>query len=769
MTEEIHEIILSPESIRAIAQEAANMVKKQLLLDDKIEIDPDQLNKLADKVSTRLDSTVDYDKIKNTHLSEIKKVEDKFRNYELTDQDRVDIAEMALTELDLSEEIKSTLARSFVSKSFFNQKIGGLMQLVKNNKGRAGTAGISGKEMIEEINKVLGTDWQIGGGGVTSVDGRTGTVTLGDLYANTSGSSIVDQIAVASDASGNVKFAPVTIDPATGDVNILNGFLYLSESGVVKVTSDGLPTGTTRGLFLIDSDGVFSLRHGVDIDLSIVADATSVLIYPATQSTGADTGSLQVKGGGWFAKDVFIDGDLDLQNGDLNLQNGELKIGGNPVLSRLGNLVVVAGMASDLASKDVFVVGDLEVSGQTRMSPVAGGDVLKIGISTDASSPGVTVVSENSGFAAPSNVNAVSLGDKWIFWNSSAYKGAIGFDMRTMWFQSTENASTDNNRFKFFAGSASSPIEILVLGDGAVGFKWNDTGIDIDFLVKAVGVADALFVDGANGEITLGQLTLGVVQADADGKLTSSPTLADGTLATTQSQADNSAKLATTGYVDIATSKAYAEMFFDNNGVAQVMSAANQPHGVFNYTAGLSQFWVFYVAGSSAAITAYADYSGTVAGTVKVTTSASHGVSEGAYVVQHDSTNYNGVFLATSIDSTNYYITHSWDGDDGASNMEIPSTLRSGAQTTRTYLLEWNVSVTKAAGTLAIVTFVCYVNDVPQIKTTGRQEIPSTGVASMGGGSLLSVASGDRVFLTVESTNGNDLTMSHGSLRITEF
>lgn len=84
----------------------------------------------------------------------------KKNNYELTDQDRIDIAELALTGLDLSEEIKSTLARNFVSKSFFNQQIRQLMLSLGNNKGRAMTAGISGKEMIEEINKVLGTDWQ---------------------------------------------------------------------------------------------------------------------------------------------------------------------------------------------------------------------------------------------------------------------------------------------------------------------------------------------------------------------------------------------------------------------------------------------------------------------------------------------------------------------------------------------------------------------------------------------------------------------------------
>lgn len=56
----------------------------------------------------------------------------------------------------------------------------------------------------------------------------------------------------------------------------------------------------------------------------------------------------------------------------------------------------------------------------------------------------------------------------------------------------------------------------------------------------------------------------GIVQTDADGLLRSSVTLPNGTLATTQSQRDNSTKLATTEYVDTIASKVIVNIKSDN-------------------------------------------------------------------------------------------------------------------------------------------------------------------------------------------------------------
>ncbi len=64
-------------------------------------------------------------------------------------------------------------------------------------------------------------------------------------------------------------------------------------------------------------------------------------------------------------------------------------------------------------------------------------------------------------------------------------------------------------------------------------------------------------------------------------------------------------------------------------------------------------------------ITAFADYTVTFAGTVKVTC-ATHLLVTGMYVIIAGSTSYDGTFLVTRIDADNFYITATWVADDGA-------------------------------------------------------------------------------------------------------
>lgn len=199
-----------PQAVKdIIAKSAANIVVNQLLIAEHVEIDPDQLKLLVDKITSRMDATVDYEKIRLDNetavISEVIKVKKDFydevrldneaallasvrkvrddlirqfsdlknnlpkdrppEKYELTDQDRSDIVDQTLLGLDLSEETKEMLAQSFVSKSFFIDKIATLTRFVNENKGKAGRGGgISGQDMINAINRVLGTDWQSGGG-----------------------------------------------------------------------------------------------------------------------------------------------------------------------------------------------------------------------------------------------------------------------------------------------------------------------------------------------------------------------------------------------------------------------------------------------------------------------------------------------------------------------------------------------------------------------------------------------------------------------------
>ena len=57
--------------------------------------------------------------------------------------------------------------------------------------------------------------------------------------------------------------------------------------------------------------------------------------------------------------------------------------------------------------------------------------------------------------------------------------------------------------------------------DAQPAFVFNDAGADVDFTFKASGVADAFQVQGSDGQITLGALGAGLIQATAGGVLSS--------------------------------------------------------------------------------------------------------------------------------------------------------------------------------------------------------------------------------------------------------
>jgi hypothetical protein len=69
-------------------------------------------------------------------------------------------------------------------------------------------------------------------------------------------------------------------------------------------------------------------------------------------------------------------------------------------------------------------------------------------------------------------------------------------------------------------------------------------------------------------------------------------------------------------------------------------------------------------------IATFADYSGTVSGTVKVTDVA-HDLATNDRIRITGTTNYNGLYTITVIDDDNFYITHSWDGNDATGTWTI--------------------------------------------------------------------------------------------------
>lgn len=69
----------------------------------------------------------------------------------------------------------------------------------------------------------------------------------------------------------------------------------------------------------------------------------------------------------------------------------------------------------------------------------------------------------------------------------------------------------------------SAPASFFESSTGLTGSTttWNVQGVDIDYYIQAFGVADAFFLRGSDGRITLGALGLGFVQSTAGGVLSS--------------------------------------------------------------------------------------------------------------------------------------------------------------------------------------------------------------------------------------------------------
>lgn len=122
----------------------------------------------------------------------------------------------------------------------------------------------------------------------------------------------------------------------------------------------------------------------------------------------------------------------------------------------------------------------------------------------------------------PSAASGQDLGDathRWdLYTQEVCFNGATGANAITL---------VDN---------LADALHVVDAGDGDVYLQivtttgseeviFNAGGDDVDFTVQAVGVADALQVQGSDGQITLGMLVAGIVQATAGGVLSSDYTL----------------------------------------------------------------------------------------------------------------------------------------------------------------------------------------------------------------------------------------------------
>jgi len=210
----------------------------------------------------------------------------------------------------------------------------------------------------------------------------------------------------------------------------------------------------------------------------------------------------------------------------------------------------------------------------------------------------------------------------------------------------------------------------------------------------------------------------------------------------------------------------YAEMYLNANGTASTIETANTPIALRQFTTGSLQNFTFD-AGSTAAISAYADYDGTVAGTVLAT--STHGLTTGDIISIRGTTNYNGIFQITVVDSTHFYFTDTWAGDDGASDFDEPSHLVAGTTAAGEYMVTWNMSSAEGGGAGSTFTFAAYINATIHAKSRVQRKFANNDVGAFGGCGEMTIAAGDWIFLTASSSGTNAITNSYGAFMLTRL
>jgi len=208
------------------------------------------------------------------------------------------------------------------------------------------------------------------------------------------------------------------------------------------------------------------------------------------------------------------------------------------------------------------------------------------------------------------------------------------------------------------------------------------------------------------------------------------------------------------------------EMIVVSNQTATI-ETADTPHAFTGFSTGDVQDFSF-VAGITGAITAYADYSGTVAGTI-LATCVGHGLVTNDIITIRGTTapnNYNGIHQITRVDDDTFYFTDTWNADAGASDFEMGDYLLAGTGTTGEYDISWNSSVSEGGGAGSIVLFCPMVNTTIITKGASKRKFANNDVGSISGGAHVAISVADRIWFTHQSDGTNDLTINLMDFRL---
>lgn len=218
-----------------------------------------------------------------------------------------------------------------------------------------------------------------------------------------------------------------------------------------------------------------------------------------------------------------------------------------------------------------------------------------------------------------------------------------------------------------------------------------------------------------------------------------------------------------------------AEMkLFENEAPVEIAAVA-QWHPAIGFSEGLLRNWTFD-AGGVIDILSFADYSGTVANAIKVTTDGAHGYTAGDPVGLvgpdieiGDADPYAGIYQVEGIiDADEYYIINpNWNSTSTAESI-LPSRLIAGPGSDGGYEFSANASISTVANSKNF-DFRLFQNITPSDKSQSRFSTKSGGDwGSASGGSLTEIIEGDTIWFAIKGvTDDTNIIIRNSNVKMT--
>ena len=198
----------------------------------------------------------------------------------------------------------------------------------------------------------------------------------------------------------------------------------------------------------------------------------------------------------------------------------------------------------------------------------------------------------------------------------------------------------------------------------------------------------------------------------------------------------------------------FAEMISSHNSTATEIPSSGVDYGIYDSTISAGTLGGFtFISGSISAITGIADYSGTVSGSVLVTTSTNHNLSDGQPIQITGTTNYNNNYIVNVVSPTTFYVTHTWSSSQTGS-VKRAAMLLAGTCTEGLYRFNYNVTA-KGSADSKLFSFRIW-KGITTSFAESMQQFGLTGIYSnVSGSEMTTIFPGDYIYLTVRNITDN--------------